>query len=258
MAASSPRVTGAVSPDATVVGAGEPVRSADVYLEPSDRSTSVGSSSIQLVAMNLRPIADETIAALSQGLLLEVWPEGDIVPFTTSAARAAGDDGWYRVTLSVMPSSPLSDRWYALHAQTEVLAANFATSPGNWKDPKGGWMSRFRPGPETVISYVQRGEKETLTAFYLGFSEQVGIKPDTPADKVLLIRSGSKTYECRAQNLPQPGETLKEIIVYCDGPEIVPLELSIDILDVFTTSISPTSISIGMTDYGSDGITVHP
>jgi hypothetical protein len=155
----------------------------------------------------------------------------------------------------------LSDRWYALHDQAEVFAANFANSPGNWKDPKGGWMTRFRPGAETVISYVQRGDKETLTAIYVGFSERVGIKQDTPADKVLLIRSGSKVYECRAQNLPQAGETLKELIVYCDGPEIVPLELSIDILDVFTTStgtISPTSISIGMTDYGSDGITVHP
>jgi hypothetical protein len=217
-----------------------------------------------MVVMSANNIAPKELEALYSKLELRTWPEGERVPGSISVEhQSVGNGNVASVTFAA--DAPLSDRWFALRIAADLPLNASLGSYAIWPHPEGGWMSRIRPGSETVVSALTRAATCDKTVLYVSFSERVSVREGVTPRDVLVVEAAGENQMCEAVNLPSPGSTIKELAVHCVGHFERPFKVTL--ADVFTTGglvvpVSPRSVEMKEAEFvqpcGNDCQIVRP
>jgi hypothetical protein len=196
----------------------EPPSPSFVHLDPSDRTTSFpGGAVLRLVVSQNRgttlPVA---LKALERALSLETWPEGDVLSFRTETFRLSTNTTGDYWQIALVPSEALPDRWLALRLIGALPdGVQLREHNGNWPHPRGGVMSRFRPGRETVVVSAYRAlKKGGLSSVGLTFSEPVSLT-EVPGTTIVVENDTGTRFHCVLADPPARGVTRSELAVHC-------------------------------------------
>lgn len=146
-----------------------------VQLEPLDLATSVGSSPLHVLVSNLSaPVGQSALEAIGTSITLKTWPELELVPVTYEYKDASGssaEDNFAHVYLK--PTSPLSDRWYALYTKELPAAVTWPAFSNVYTTKSGEKVTRFRVGSEPVIASIRHYPDDPKQMLFVDFSERV-------------------------------------------------------------------------------------
>jgi len=173
---------------------GPEVPDPQVYFEPVDMSSAVGSSPLQIsIHVNQGgKLSDKALAGVASEVALVTWPEMAAIESTKRTRRMA-EGLAIAAFVTVVPVKPLSDRWYALKL-TKLPAGVAWPSFAAHKQMDGGVViSRFRPGSDPQVASVQACDKEGYTRLVVDFSERI---TSEDARKITMSYAGEKATAC--------------------------------------------------------------
>jgi hypothetical protein len=142
---------------------------------PGDLTTSFGSAGFELLVNNWgSPVGTNLLDDIARSMSLVTWPEATPVDATTTFVDTTGrrgEDQYAHVTLA--PTFPLSERWYALSVALPVDVA-WPTYSTLLERQAGPGIARFRVGSEPLLTTVRYVSKSLdIQVFDIGFSEPV-------------------------------------------------------------------------------------
>jgi hypothetical protein len=147
-----------------------------VFFEPVDMTSAVGASPLQ-VAVHVNQggtITDATFASLASQVSLVEWPEMKEVPAIKQVKRLSGEVA-IAGYVTVVPSRPLADRWYALKVASMPPGLAWPTFAAQRAMADGAAISRFRTGSDPQVASVRACDKNGQTLLIVDFSERVAV-----------------------------------------------------------------------------------
>jgi hypothetical protein len=174
---------------ADTAGGGSPLASAQLQISPADGTTASGMD-LTLRLYDYAGIVDDAkLAEVSAQAVLQTWPEGTPVAFTTDTLAEAPPS--YKV-VRIVPTSPLTDRWYLAGLRGLPAKITYYT-PAPLPDGKPG--VRFRPGSHPRVSQIQFCLKEGAgMKLIVGLSETVTL--NRPTDELVALKIGGADSPC--------------------------------------------------------------
>lgn len=192
-----------------------------VQLQPSDLTTSVGQGPFQVVVSNLgAPVGSALLNQIAKSIVLKTWPEQGVVSATVSKTVDAlgSQDADQFAHIYVTPAAPLADRWYAFSIDALPDGAVWPTTSNVLALNSGSHVTRFRVGPEPIVSGVRAYDKAKGTVIYVDFSERVsgeaqslsisyGSGEEAPchADSAVAFATGARASGNATGITPPPG-----------------------------------------------------
>jgi hypothetical protein len=179
-------------------------RNPTLQLEPMDMMTAVGNSPLHVLVSKLGTAdASDVLERVAAAVQLRTWPELDEVPTTTSQSvegPGAGDQAGYG-HVYLQPSTPLTDRWYALVLESVPSGVDLPAFASVHTTDSGKHVARFRVGSEPVVTglrvYAKEAQKQVV---YVDFSERVV----GDAQGVVVTGPSGKCQGVRAPAAPKP------------------------------------------------------
>jgi hypothetical protein len=258
---------GAAGPAASVSKVNEPahfpVNTSElellVNMEPFDMMTSTAESVPTVSVFAPRPAI--ALEALSSRVHLITWPEQ--VEVDVDKIRVPAEDDRRPSTLHLKPKTKLSDRWYALRVDPLPKPLHHPTYARAKKLADGSAISRFRPGSQPLVAWVELCEKAGKQTGALIFSER--IDPGASPETLLTLDKA----DCRFLPRPVTGVLDKSVDMTtnalrftCDTPGDLKVTLKSGATAAATKSLVPeTSVTLqkaGMEPVGDNCMRLVP
>lgn len=181
-----------------------------IWLEPSDRATSVGPSVAIRVGLNnagvavTKAVVDDIVA----NLVLSFDDLSTPIAFTAKhvPANPALHEPNPREFIEILPAAPLADRWHALRLKR--VPAGFQLQSVFYNAfVDGSYGVRFRIGSEPVVRLIRTCPKAGSTLILADFSERV---VGDALKLTLDYEDGTSGAACVPAALPPAGELAVE------------------------------------------------
>jgi hypothetical protein len=189
-----------------------------VWFMPNDNSTMVATSPLGLgIEGPATEVPTDLVASVAAAVSIVTYPELTPVDTHAEVAQARAQEGApARATVTLEPTSPLTDRWYAVRLPTMGSNLHMAAFQPHRRMPDGSVVARFRPGSEPVISGVRIcGPRSGSYRVLVDTSEQIAAT-DRLVDSIRLLQGG-RPVACRAVPSFEPYANGHSLIVDCDG-----------------------------------------
>lgn len=175
-------------------------RLARLYFQPIDVTSDVSRTPVQLIFDNFQNIVPaDVVQKLAELASLVTYPEQEAVATTAQVTEGTEQDP--RGYLTLVPVSPLSERWYAL--RVAKLPEGIETPVKTFLvQPDGTLVSRFRLGSQPVlrsISYCQRSTD--VVSIFFNFSETVVAASGSRSD-FMKVQQATTGARCELSSEP--------------------------------------------------------